>query len=78
MNEWEDLFEDVAHTRDFGYVAALQKMLVAQAKCVVFMGGGAFQSHARSLYLKTHPHKERCIRDIKNCSFAPRNLPRMS
>ena len=64
---WEDSFEHVAHTTDSGYVALLQKILVVQAQCVVFIGGGSFQKHAQSLYLRTH-YKEQCGRIINECT----------
>ena len=67
VEDWEDSFEDTAHTKEPGYVAALQQMLVVQAKCVVFIGGGSFQKHTYTLYKNTH-HKHKCVRDISECS----------
>ena len=68
---WEDSFEDVAHTTDSGYVALLQKVLVVQAKCVVFIGGGSFQKHALRLYRQAHPdHRSQCIRIVSECTLA--------
>ena len=67
LDGWENSFEHVAHTTDSGYVALLQKVLVVQAKCVVFIGGGSFQKHAQSLYLQAH-HREQCVRIIRECT----------
>ena len=68
VKEWEDSFENVLNTTDAGYVAALQKTLVATADCVVFMGGGSFQRHALSLYLRNHSGDGQCIREIEGCN----------
>ena len=73
LDGWENSFERVAHTTDAGYVALLQKVLVVQAKCVVFIGGGSFQKHAQSLYLQVH-HTEQCVRIIRECTPV-KNLP---
>ena len=70
VEEWENSLRDMAVAGDRGYVAALQKVLISQAKCVVLMGGGAFQHHAYSLYLKEHPQEqEQCVRVVKKCTY---------
>lgn len=74
INEWEQTFQDVAHTDDSGYVALLQKTIVVQAKCVIFVGGGAFQKHALNLYRSLHPKEEWCIHIVKECTI-DKNLP---
>lgn len=67
--EWERGFELAAGTRDPGYIALLQKVIVTKAKCVLFVGGGAFQRHALNLYRKRHPLiAEQCIRVVKSCT----------
>ena len=69
---WEDTFESVTNVHDAGYIASLQKTLVAKAQCIVFVGGGSFQKHAKYLYEKLHPDKKkRCIQVVQECS---RNL----
>ena len=68
VEQWEDSFEQVARTEDPGYVAVMQKMLVVQAQCVVFIGGGSFQKHAQTLYLKSHHHTQPCVRIINECT----------
>jgi hypothetical protein len=74
IHEWERTFEDIGHTEDSGYIALLQKMIVVQAKCVIFVGGGAFQKHALNLYQSSRPKGEWCIRIIKECT-TDKNLP---
>ena len=74
IHEWESTFEDIAHTEDSGYIALLQKMIVVRAKCVIFIGGGAFQKHALNLYQSSRPKGEWCIRIIKECT-TDKNLP---
>ena len=69
VEEWEESFGDMVHTRDSGLVAALQKVLISQAKCLVLMGGGSFQHHAYNLYTKTHPPSEQCIKVVRKCTF---------
>jgi hypothetical protein len=76
VDGWEDSFENVAHTKDSGYVALLQKVLVVQAKCVVFIGGGSFQKHAQSLYMQAH-RTEPCVRIIRECTPV-HGLPRIT
>lgn len=71
VDSWEHSFEDVAHSTDSGYVALLQKVLVVQAKCVVFIGGGSFQKHALHLYKQAHPDQHsQCIRIVSECTLA--------
>ena len=67
LHDWEESFKHVAHTTDSGYVAMIQKMLVVEAQCVVFIGGGSFQKHAQTLYVHSH-HKKPCIRVIEECT----------
>ena len=74
IHEWERTFEDIGHTEDSGYIALLQKMIVVQAKCVIFVGGGAFQKHALNLYQSSRPKAEWCIRIIRECT-TDKNLP---
>ena len=67
VSSWERTFEDVAMTRDAGYIGLLQKAIVTQAKCVLFVGGGAFQRHALHLYRQLHPRKEeQCLRVVNS------------
>ena len=68
VEEWEESFEDVAHTTDPGYVAALQQMLAVQAKCIIFIGGGSFQKHAHTLYMNTH-QRDKCVRIVDMCTY---------
>lgn len=69
VTSWERTFEDIAMTRDAGYIGLLQKAIVTQAKCVLFVGGGAFQRHALHLYRQLHPRKEeQCLRVVNSCT----------
>ena len=69
VKEWEKTFEETAKTSDPGYVALLQKVLVAQARCVLFIGGGSFQKHALHLYRTTHPHAHsQCVKIVRECT----------
>lgn len=69
QKEWEKRFELVAGTRDAGYIALLQKVLVTRAKCILFVGGGAFQRHALYLYKTLHPDpKDQCYQIVKQCT----------
>ena len=74
INEWERTFQDVAHTDDSGYIALLQKVIVVRAKCVIFVGGGAFQKHALNIYRSLHPKHEWCIHIVNECT-TDKNLP---
>ena len=67
--EWEFTFENTTHVKDAGYIGLLQQIIVTQAKCILFVGGGAFQRHALHLYNDLHPIEiERCVRVVKSCT----------
>ena len=69
ISSWERTFEDIAMTKDAGYIGLLQKAIVTQAKCVLFVGGGAFQRHALHLYRQLHTRKEeQCLRVVNSCT----------
>ena len=69
MKVWESRFEAVAGCKDAGYIALLQKVLVTHAKCILFVGGGAFQRHALFLYKQLHPNpRDQCYRVVKKCT----------
>ena len=74
ISGWEESFEDIAQTKDAGYIALLQKMVVTRATCVIFVGGGSFQKHALNLYLNRVPQSEWCIHIVKECTL-DKNLP---
>ena len=67
VQEWERTFEEVAGTTDCGYIALLQKLIVARSKCVLFVGGGAFQRHTLRLFRKRNP-TNRCIKIVNKCT----------
>lgn len=67
---WERSFELVSDVREAGYIAALQKMLVSEARCVVAVGGGSFQRHTLTLHKyasKVKGHSP-CVHIVKECS----------
>lgn len=67
--DWEHSFETVVEKVDTGYIAKVQQATVAQAKCVLFVGGGTFQQHALHLYQQMHPNSaEWCIKVVKKCT----------
>lgn len=69
VKEWEKRFELVAGNKDAGYIGLLQKVLVTRARCILFIGGGAFQRHALYLYKQLHPDpKDQCYRIVKKCT----------
>ena len=68
VNSWERTFENVAMTKDAGYIGLLQKAIVTQAKCVLFVGGGAFQRHALHLYRQLHSKSKECLRVVSSCT----------
>ena len=71
VSSWERTFEEIATTRsrDAGYIGLLQKAIVTQAKCILFVGGGAFQRHALYLYRQLHPRKDdQCLRVVPSCT----------
>ena len=69
VKEWERRFELIATMRDAGYIGLLQKVLVTRAKCILFVGGGAFQRHALYLYQQLHPDpRDQCYSIVKKCT----------
>lgn len=70
ISQWSNTFIDVASTSDAGYIAALQKSIATQAKCIIFVGGGGFQKHALNLYRELHPQREQqCVEIIRECTL---------
>ncbi len=71
--EWERTFEGISSTKDAGYIAMLQQVLVTRAQCILFVGGGSFQRHTLHLYQQLHPRKEdQCVEVVKQCTSAYR------
>ncbi len=69
LRGWEGTFEAVSPSWDTGYIALLQKVIVTRAKCVLFVGGGAFQRHALNLYRELHPDpQDQCLRVVEKCT----------
>ena len=69
IKEWEKQFELIAGNKDAGYIGLLQKVLVTRARCILFVGGGAFQRHALYLYKQLHPDpKDQCYHIVKQCT----------
>ena len=67
---WEDTFERVSSTREAGYIALLQKVLVAEAHCLIVVGGGSFQQHAVLLHRMASKRRGLvpCVHVLKACS----------
>ena len=73
IKNWEKSFEDVAMSKDAGYIANLQQLLVAKAKCVLFVGGGTFQKHALHMFQQLHrTPRAMCISSINKCTSSIR------
>lgn len=71
MLDWESTFQATLSFKDAGYVGLLQKTIVSRARCVLFVGGGAFQRHALHLYRKLNPEKAgQCLGVVKPCTSA--------
>ena len=69
VRQWEETFESITDIRDSGYIALLQKSLVVRAQCIIFVGGGSFQKHAKYLYQKLHPGKKGlCMHIVTECT----------
>ena len=67
--QWEKQFVTVSQIRDAGYIGLLQKVIVTRAKCILFVGGGAFQRHALHLYQDLHRSPgEQCVRVVRPCT----------
>ena len=65
----EKTLERVSGSRDAGYIAMLQQLIVTRAKCILFMGGGSFQRHALHIYQSLHPSKEeQCVQVVSKCT----------
>lgn len=71
VKDWETSFEKISSSTDAGYIALLQKVVVTRARCILFVGGGAFQRHALNLYrqLDTNRNNE-CLGIVKYCTSA--------
>lgn len=67
---WEKTFEAVTSVREAGYIASLQKILVAEGHCLVVVGGGSFQKHTIMLHRLAKKKKgvKPCVHILKSCS----------
>lgn len=69
VKEWEATFENVSSSVDAGYVGLLQKVIVTRARCILFIGGGAFQRHALNLYRqKMKAKSDECLGILRSCT----------
>ena len=70
ISMWEGTFERVSSTHEAGYVALLQKVLVAESRCLVMVGGGSFQKHAIILHKIASKRRGQspCVRIVSSCS----------
>lgn len=67
IRQWEESFERVSGTTHPGYIGVLQKAIAANARCMLFVGGGSFQSNALQLYRRKHSRKDWCIHTVEGC-----------
>lgn len=66
---WESSFVTISKNKDAGYIGLLQKVIATRARCILFVGGGAFQRHALHLYHQLNPDKKKqCVRIVKSCT----------
>ena len=71
----EHTLEQVSRTRDSGYIASLQQLIVTRARCILFMGGGSFQRHTLHMYQDLHPRKaDQCVHVVESCTSPNRPI----
>ena len=68
VQDWENSFVKVSGTTEAGYISMLQKVVAAQAKCILFVGGGSYQVSSLQLYYLTHSPEDRCHHIVPNCT----------
>ena len=69
VESWESTFQSVSGLKDAGYIGLLQMVTVSRAKCILFVGGGAFQRHALHLYQGLHPNpRDHCLHVVHECT----------
>lgn len=69
LKEWELSFEKISSSKDAGYIALLQKVVVTRARCILFAGGGAFQRHTLNLYRQLEANRNNeCLSVVKYCT----------
>lgn len=64
LQQWEESFTSIASSDNPAYVANLQQTIAARGECLIMVGGGSFQMHARKLYEMIHPEPHRCVYSI--------------
>ncbi len=64
IKEWEDKFIQFSGTSHRAYIAMLQKMIVAHARCLILAGGGTYQQHTLAVYQSMHSKTEWCFETI--------------
>ena len=68
VQDWENSFVKASGTTEAGYIGMLQKVVAAQAKCILFVGGGSYQVSSLQLYYLTHSPEDRCHHIVPNCT----------
>lgn len=62
FEEWENSFVRTSPWQTGGYIASVQQVVAAKARCLVMVGGGGYQSQAKTLYQTFHPDlSSQCI-----------------
>ena len=66
LEKYDMTFETITGKRykERGYVSVLQKTVASRAKCLLLLGGGAYQGHTLHLYKELHPILEEQCFDI--------------
>ena len=62
LKDYDKAFERISYSTHPLYISTLQKAIASQGECLVLLGGGHFQNHAKGLYSLAHRKKD-CVED---------------
>ena len=65
LEDYNKRFEDISNSTHPTYVAQLQRVIAAKARCLLMIGGGNFQQQAENLYRELHANQStQCFKTI--------------
>lgn len=68
LTDYEQRFEEVSGTNNPAFISQMQKVIAANARCLLLVGWGAFHESILKMYRKIHPKvASRCAEVIHMC-----------
>ena len=64
LEDYDKRFEDISNSTHPTYIAQLQSVIAAKARCLLMVGGGNFHLQTLNLYKELHAQKAHCFKTI--------------